>query len=255
MEPERKVALVTGGSTMIGRAICLALARGGADVVVNYRTSADGARSCVADIEALGRSALAYQADINDPAAVDGMVSAAVARLGGLHILVNAAGVVAPKKKVSEWTVANWDEIVNTTLRSAFFTTQRALPQMEKAGWGRIVFISTTATKLANDFRVPYIAAKGGVEAMTRALAIELAPCGITVNAVAPPVVPVERNRTRWDFYEKYLVPYIPAGRMARPEDIAEAVAFFGLSASAYVTGQILTVDGGWSSRPAYPLE
>jgi 3-oxoacyl-[acyl-carrier protein] reductase len=251
---DQKVALVTGGSSDIGRAISLALAEAGADVVVNYYSNEEGARSCVAKIEALGRHGLAHQADTTKLAAIDAMVDATVARFGRLDILVNGVGIVTRKKKLADWTEADWDFIVDATLKGSFFTSQRAAKVMKEQKWGRIINISTTAAKLANELYAPYITAKGGVDAMTLALALELAPHGITVNAVRPPIVPVERNRSRWDFYQEQVVPFIPMGRLCRPEDIGAAVVLFASPEAEYITGQIIAVDGGWTSRPAYPL-
>lgn len=270
-----KVALVTGGATDIGRAICLSLAEAGAQVAINYCTNQAGAEAALRAVEitfaALVKTAgwreepsgaapplpggMIYQADVSSPAATKAMIQAVVERLGRLDILVNGVGTVAPKKALWDWTEEDWNAIVGATLKGTFFCSQQAAEQMKERGWGRIIQITTTATLLANDYRTPYIAAKGGVEAMSRALAIELAPFGITVNMVAPPVVKVSRNRNRWDFYDEKLTPFIPMGRMAEPRDIGQAVALFASPKADFITGQILRVDGGWTSRPAYPAE
>jgi NAD(P)-dependent dehydrogenase (short-subunit alcohol dehydrogenase family) len=255
MELEGKTALVTGGSTDIGRAACVSLAKSGANVVVNYFSNESGALDALTEIKNLGRRGLVYLADVTDVAATEAMVKATADQFGSLDILVNGVGTVAPKKTLFDWTESDWDYIVDATLKSVFFCSKQAAEVMSSKKWGRIINITTTAAYLANDFHIPYIAAKGGVESMSRALAIELAPLGITVNIVAPPIVPVERNRSRWKFYEEKVVPFIPMGRLASPQDIGDAVALFASPRANYITGQLLRVDGGWTSRPAYPVE
>lgn len=249
-----RIALVTGGSTDIGRAIALALAQAGADVAVQYKTNEAGARTCVAQIQALGRQSEAIQADLTQLRAIQAMVDATVARFGRLEILVNGVGLATLKNRLQDWTEDEWDQVVDATLKGVFFSSQRAAIQMIGGGWGRIINISSTITRLASERMAPYVAAKGGVEALTVAMAVELAPYGITVNAVQPTIVPVARNRSRWKFYQEKVVPFIPAGRLCRPEDVASAVTFLAAPQAEYVTGQILAVDGGWTSRPAYPL-
>lgn len=251
---EDRVALVTGASTDIGRAISLALADAGADVVVNYHSNEEGARSCVAGIEALGRHGLAHQADVTEPAAIDAMVETTLDRFGRLDILVNGVGMATLKNRFQDWTAEEWDLVVGSTLKGAFFASQRAATVMIEQKWGRLINVGSTISRLATPGMAPYVAAKGGLDAMTLAMAVELAPHGITVNTVRPSIVPVERNRNRWDFYQEQVVPFIPMGRLCDPADIGAAVVFFASPESGYITGQFLTVDGGWTSRPAYPL-
>ena len=246
-----KSALVTGGSTGIGQAI--ALAEAGADVAIHYQSNRQGAESCAAQIAAVGRQGAILQADLTAVPEAQGLVEAAAQRFGRLEILVNGVGLAALKNQVQDWTEEEWDQVVDATLKSVFFASQRAAALMMGQRWGRIINISSTITKLACGGMAPYVAAKGGVEALTVALAVELAPHGITVNAVQPSIVPVERNKARWEFYQEKVVPFIPTGRLCRPEDIASAVAHLASPGAEYITGQVLAVDGGWTSRPAHP--
>jgi NAD(P)-dependent dehydrogenase (short-subunit alcohol dehydrogenase family) len=247
-----KSALVTGGSTGIGQAI--ALAEAGADVAIHYHSSRQGAESCAAQIAAFGRQGAILQADLTAVPEAQGLVEAAAQRFGRLEILVNGVGLASLKNQVQDWTEEEWDQVVDATLKSVFFASQRAAALMMGQRWGRIINISSTITKLASGGMAPYVAAKGGVEALTVALAVELAPHGITVNAVQPSIVPLERNKARWEFYQEEVVPLIPTGRLCRPEDIASAVAHLASPGAEYITGQVLAVDGGWTSRPAHPL-
>jgi 3-oxoacyl-[acyl-carrier protein] reductase len=249
-----KIALVTGGSTGIGQAIALTLAEAGADLAIHYHSNRQGAEACAVKVADLGRQSATLQANLIAVPEAQGLVEAAVQRFGRLDILANGVGLASLKNRVPAWTEAEWDQVVAATLKAVFFVSQQAAAHMMEQGWGRIINISSTITKLANAGMAPYVAAKGGVEALTVALAVELAPHGITVNAVQPSIVPVERNRARWEFYQEKVAPFIPAGRLCHPEDIASVVAHLASPSAEYITGQVLAVDGGWTSRPAYPL-
>lgn len=247
-------ALVTGGSTDMGQAIALALAEAGADVAIHYHSNRPGAEACAAQVAALGRQGAVLQADLTVVPEAQGLVEAAVQHFGRLDILVNGVGLASLKNKVPAWTEQQWNQVVDATLKAVFFVSQQAAAHMLEQRWGRIISISSTITRLASGGMAPYVAAKGGVEALTVALAVELALHGITVNAVQPSIVPVERNRERWGFYREKVMPFIPAGRLCRPEDIASVVTHLASPSAEYITGQVLAVDGGWTSRPAYPL-
>ena len=253
-DPKELVALVTGGSSDIGQAISLSLAKAGADVAIQYRSNQAAAESCLGQIRTLGRKGHAIQANLTALADIRTMVTSTVERLGRLDILVNGVGLAGLKCRFQDWTAEKWDLIVGAILKGTFFASQYAAVYMVQQGSGRIINISSTITRQASEGMTPYVAAKGGVEAMTVALAVELAPHGITVNAVQPSIVPVMRNRERWQFYKQQVVPFIPAGRLCRPEDVASVVRFLASPEAGYVTGQIIAVDGGWSRRPAYPL-
>ena len=241
---EGRVAVVTGASRGIGRAIALAMAREGAAVVVNYRERADAAGEVVAAIEAGGGKALAVQADVRELDAVKAMMAAARDELGGVHILVNNAGVTRDNY-IAFMSEAQWDEVVDTSLKAAFLCTKAASRLMTRAKWGRIVNIASDAALLGDMQRANYCAAKAGLLGLTRATARELAPYGITANAIAPGIIETDMTADMPEARRKAMLDRIPLGCLGQPADVAAMAAFLASDAARYITGQVFCVDGG----------
>jgi 3-oxoacyl-[acyl-carrier protein] reductase len=238
-----KVALVTGAVRRNGRAIALALAREGAAVVINARRSRDEAESVRAQIEALGGFALVCMADVTDESAVRQMFNEAAAQFGRLDILVNNA---ADRQQVpfAEMTLAQWRHVVGIILEGAFLCSRAAIPLMLRNGWGRIVNVGGVGHHMPSYVgRAHGAAAKAGLEGLTRALAMEYATRGITVNCVSPGRIGGERARTAGAPPDADLVP--PVGRSGVPEDVAAAVHFVCLPVASFITGQTIHVNGG----------
>ncbi len=251
---EGKVALVTGGGRGLGRAMALALAAAGADVAVAARTR-EQLEDAAAAIERLGRAALPVVVDVRDPGSISAMVEAVLEGLGGLDVLVNAAGVNRRIPSL-EVTPEVWDELVDTNLKGTFFASQAAARAMARRGGGKIINIASLTSQIGLPQRVPYTAAKAGVLGLTRALAVEWAPYNIQVNAIGPGYFRTEMTEPLFRDREwvKGLLARIPSARAGVPEDLAGAVVFLASKASDYVTGQIIYVDGGflagWPDRP-----
>ncbi len=234
-----KIALVTGGDRGIGRAIAVALARANADVAVNYRTRQSEATETVAEIERLGRRAVAVQADVSIAADVARLVATVEAELGPVAILVNNAGVARPQP-VAEITEADWDEIIAVNLKSVFLVTQAVLPKMRAARWGRIINLSSVAAQLGGVVGPHYAASKAGILGLTHSYAHLLAKEGITVNAIAPALIETEmvtgNPNARPDL--------IPVGRFGTVDETADVAVM--VARNGYITGQTINVNGGW---------
>lgn len=242
------VALVTGASRGIGRACALALARAGAKVAVNYRKNRERAEAVVAEIEKQGGVALAVQADVSDSSQIERMVSKVQEKLGIPDILVANAGV-GDTEYTGAWNLdeSSWDRMIAVNLKGVYNCVRALLPSLIAKRWGRIIAISSTSGITGGTSGIHYAASKGGVIAMCLALARECAPFGITVNVVAPSKIDTELLHSVTP-PEKLpqLLRKIPVGRLGRPEDIARAVLFFAEEEADYITGQVLTVSGGY---------
>ncbi len=238
MNLDGKIALVTGGGRGIGRAIAIALGEAGADVAVNYRENKQAADEVVAAIEKSGRRAVAVGADVADPKQVDAMVAVVTDRLGDVGILVNNAGV-ARARRVEDVDLALFDEAINVNLRSAFLVTSAVLPGMHRTGWGRLIFISSTAANVGGVVGPHYAASKAGMIGLMHSYASQLVKDGITANVISPALV--ETDMVRSDLRIK--PDHIPVGRFGRPEEVAEVAVM--LARNGYITGQSINVNGG----------
>jgi NAD(P)-dependent dehydrogenase (short-subunit alcohol dehydrogenase family) len=245
-----RVAVVTGLSRGIGQAIAVALARQGADIVGIHLDDADGAHQTVREVEARGRRALVLAGDTGDEETVQRLAAVATEELGGIDVWVNnAAGLVV--KPFLETTSADWHGLLRANLHGYFYGCRAAARQMvdqggSGRGHGRIVNISSAADVLVVGGLSTYITAKGGIVALTKTLAVELAPFDITVNAVAPGAIETPLNTVAWDdavrdaYHQR-----IPSGHIGNPDEVADVVAFLASPASRYLTGQEVVVDGG----------
>ena len=233
-----RVALVTGGSRGIGRAVALALAECGAKIAINFRSRARDAQTVVAAIEARGGKAVAVAADVSVAAAVEAMLGTVAAQLGPVDLLVNNAGI-ALRRSIDDLSEVDFDQTIATNLKSAFLCTQAVVPGMRERRFGRIINISSGAARGAGAVGVHYNASKAGLEGLTRGYAARLAPYGITVNAVAPSLIDTEMMQGM----PNEAVQRIPVGRKGMPEEVAQAVVM--VSANPYMTGQTVQLNGG----------
>lgn len=239
-----KNALVTGAGRGIGKAIALELAAKGAFVIVNYNGSKEAAEQTVAEIKAAGGDAVAYQCSVSDYEACGAMITALIKEYAHIDILVNNAGITRDGllMKMSE---EDFDAVINTNLKGCFNTIRHMSRYFLKQRAGKIINISSVSGILGNAGQANYSASKAGVIGLTKAVARELASRGINVNAVAPGFVETDMTDTLSDSVKENLKSQIPLGKIGHPQDIAKAVAFLASPDANYITGQVLSVDGG----------
>jgi 3-oxoacyl-[acyl-carrier protein] reductase len=243
-----RTALVTGGSRGIGRAVCLALARHGANVIVNYTSQEAGAREVAQEITAIGREALVCKADVSVSAEVNAMAAASLKRFDAVDILVNNAGTNGDHLLV-DMPDEEWDRVVDINLKGPFLCAKAFAPHMMERRWGRIVNVSTVYAIKAPLKHVHYAASKVGLLGLTRAAARELAPYGITVNVVLPNYTRTDAIIWRLPESEQRYIDSTPLGYIAEPEDIANVIVFLATDAARYVTGAEIPVSGGMHIR------
>ncbi|MBI4285079.1 MAG: 3-oxoacyl-[acyl-carrier-protein] reductase [Chloroflexi bacterium] len=243
MDLTNRVALVTGGGRGIGQAIVMRLAAAGAGVIINDIDQAS-AESVAAQVQATGRPSLAVVADVSDAASVAKMMETALAALGRIDILVNNAGITRDRI-ILRMTDEDWDKVLDINLKSAFLCTRAVLPGMLKQRWGRVISLSSVVGICGNPGQVNYASSKAGIIGLTRAIAREVASRGITANALAPGFIDTEMTQKIGESVREEVKKRIPLGYLGSPQDVAEAVAFFASPEACYITGQVLSVDGG----------
>jgi 3-oxoacyl-(acyl-carrier-protein) reductase len=239
-----KVCLVTGGTRGIGRATVLALAEAGSDVLFTYQHSKDQAAEVAAQARQRGVRAEGFQADVSAAAEVQAVLQEAAGRFGSIHILVNNAGITRDRSFL-KMTREMWDEVMRVDLDGLFVMTQAVLPGMIQAGWGRVINVSSIVGQAGNFGQANYAAAKSAIFGLTKTLARELARKGITVNAVAPGFIETDMLKDMPQAALDQVINLTPMARLGRPEEIADAIVFLAGPRAAYITGQILAVNGG----------
>jgi NAD(P)-dependent dehydrogenase (short-subunit alcohol dehydrogenase family) len=241
-----KVALVTGGANGVGRAICLALAGEGAAVAVNYRSSAEQAHAVVAEIASKGGKAIAVGADVGDLAAVKAMVEKVAGEFGGLDILVNNAGV-AQRQRFTQTTPEDWRRQIDTCLYGAIHCCHAAAPHLEKSGSGCIVSLIGDSSRVGESGLSIVAAARAGVIGLVKSLAREMGRFGVTANIISLGLIETAHDRDWVEANREQLVRLYPLRRLGQPEDVAPLVALLASEHGGWITGQVISVSGGYS--------
>jgi 3-oxoacyl-[acyl-carrier protein] reductase len=244
MQVEGRVSIVTGASRGIGRAIAVELGRNGGQVVVNYVGRQEEARETAKMVEAVGGRAIVEQADVSIAADADRLVESALAAFGRLDVVVNNAGITRDTL-ILRMKDEEWDAVLNTNLKGAFHLIRSAARPMMKQRFGRIVNIASVVGLIGNAGQANYVSAKAGLIGLTKSAARELASRNITVNAIAPGFIETDMTAELPGDLVAKMKEQIPLGKFGKPEDVAKAVAFLASDDAAYITGQVLNVDGG----------
>jgi 3-oxoacyl-(acyl-carrier-protein) reductase len=239
-----KVSLVTGGSRGIGHATALALADAGSDVIFTYQHSKDAAEELCGQIKVKGVRARAFQADAASAEQIQAMAAEVTKEFGAVNVLINNAGITRDRSFV-KMTKDMWDEVLRVNLDGVFFTTKAFVSGMIDAGWGRIINVSSIVAQAGNFGQANYAVTKGGLISFTKTLARELARKAITVNAVAPGFTETDMLKNMPPAALDQVKALTPLGRLGKPEEIADAIVFLARPQSAYITGQVLAVNGG----------
>ena len=239
-----RIALVTGGSRGIGRAVAIELGKRGYRVAINYQSSDGAARSTQTEIADAGGTAAIFKANVSDKEQVKTLFEAVAKEFGAPEILVNNAGITRDNL-LMRMKDEEWDDVIRTNLSSVYYCTQAAIRNMMKARFGRIVAIGSVSGLVGNAGQVNYAAAKAGILGLVKSVAREAASRGVTANVVAPGYVETDMTAVLPEAVRTQILPQIPAGRYGQPEDIASAVAFLVSDEASYINGQVLAVDGG----------
>ena len=241
-----KVALVTGGSRGIGRAIVLSLAKEGAKVLINYKGNEKAAMETLEEVKKIGAEGEIFKADVSVEEEVEKMFNFLLEKWGRLDILVNNAGITKDNLLI-RMKNEEWDQVINTNLKGVFYCTRAAVKIMLKQRYGRIINVSSVIGLRGNIGQANYAAAKAGIIGFTKAVAREVASRGITVNAVAPGFILTDMTEVLSEEMKKKVLEEIPMGRFGNPEDVANAVKFLASDDASYITGIVLSIDGGLS--------
>ncbi len=244
MSMEKRTAIITGAARGIGRAIALRLAKDGVNVVINYTSAEKEAEETAREAEKLGVQALLVQADVSKKEEVEQLFEKAMTLTGRIDILINNAGITRDNL-ILRMKEEDFDRVIEINLKGSYNCMKKASRIMLKQRYGRIVNISSVVGLRGNPGQVNYAASKAGVIGMTKSLAKELASRNITVNALAPGMIETKMSEQMSEAAKKQMLSMIPAGRIGRPEDVANAAAFLAGEEAAYITGQVLCVDGG----------
>ena len=244
MDLTNKVAIVTGSGRGIGKTIALTLARAGATIVINYIGDSSSAEGVAEEIRAMKRDSLVVMGDVSSSEDVTKMVEIAVTTFGKVDILVNNAGIIRDHLLI-RMSDEDWDKVIAVNLRSVILCTRAVLKHMTRQRWGRIISMASVVGIAGNAGQANYAAAKAGIIGFTKSVAKEVASRGITVNAIAPGFIDTQMTQHLDEAWKQELLKRIPAGYLGTPQDVAEAVAFLASEEARYITGHVLSVDGG----------